>query len=152
MSRRKPISKAYRSRVKARANSLKGAAVKKSYYNTNLKVVRDVYAKVDANARSAQYRAYKTDSYFIITELDKFVEEEMYELADLRTKQTGFNWEVDHIQPLSKGGNHSIANLQVTTRAWNRAKNNRNSDAFPYLLTYNLWQKVDRVKEVATNV
>jgi len=136
MKRRNQITKAMRSRAKAKANSTRTAALKQSYYNSN-KAVRDVYAKVDSNARAAQYRAKKTDNNYIITELDRFVEQEMYDLAMLRSKHTGFDWEVDHVIPLSKDGHHSIANIQVTTMSWNRAKGNRNADVFPYLLTYN---------------
>ena len=61
---------------------------------------------------------------------DRWALREIYELARQRTLETGFAWEVDHIQPLSKGGKHSLDNLQVVPRDWNRRKHNRNADKY----------------------
>ncbi|WP_373530767.1 HNH endonuclease [Nostoc sp.] len=35
------------------------------------------------------------------------------------------DYEVDHIIPLSKGGNHDVSNLQYLTKALNVSKKNR---------------------------
>ena len=41
------------------------------------------------------------------------------------SEQTGIAFEVDHIVPISKGGQHCLSNLQCITRADNRAKGNK---------------------------
>jgi hypothetical protein len=63
-----------------------------------------------------------------LTELDKFVIEEIYNLAKVRTEQIGFDWHVDHIKPLSKGGLHKPTNLQVVPATWNLQKKNNNEE------------------------
>ena len=52
----------------------------------------------------------------------------MYNLAQTRTEQIGFDWHVDHIKPLTKGGLHKPTNLQVVPGSWNLAKGNRSED------------------------
>ena len=54
----------------------------------------------------------------------------MYDLAQRRTEQTGFAWEVDHIIPLTKGGLHKPTNLQVVPASWNKSKGNRSEDKY----------------------
>lgn len=53
---------------------------------------------------------------------------EFYSLAAIKTRLTGYKWEVDHIIPL-KGRNvsglHTIYNLQVIPAIENRSKNNK---------------------------
>lgn len=59
---------------------------------------------------------------------NKFFIEEIYELAQRRSKMFGKRWEVDHIIPI-KGkdicGLHVETNLQVIPRSINASKNNR---------------------------
>jgi len=77
----------------------------------------------EANRRALKFRAT-----IRLTELDKFVIDEMYNLAQTRTEQIGFDWHVDHIKPLTKGGLHKPTNLQVVPGSWNLAKGNRSED------------------------
>ena len=76
-------------------------------------------------AFAAERRALKFRATIRLTELDKFVIDEMYNLAQLRTEQTGFEWHVDHIVPLTKGGLHKPTNLQVVPGTWNLSKHNK---------------------------
>lgn len=57
-----------------------------------------------------------------------FIINEIYDLADIRTKITGIKWEVDHIVPLQSDivcGLHWEYNLQVITKSQNVKKGNR---------------------------
>lgn len=57
-----------------------------------------------------------------------FFIEEIYHLATLRTKLSGFAWEVDHIVPLQGKrvcGLHVENNLQVIPASKNRSKGNK---------------------------
>lgn len=61
-------------------------------------------------------------------ELDQFIVEEMYDLAERRTVATGFKWSVDHMVPLKSKtvcGLHCSANLQVIPHSENQKKGNR---------------------------
>ena len=80
--------------------------------------------------KAKNYTQQKKDNNFIQTEFQKFVAQEMYDLAQIRKKQTGFDWHVDHIEPLSKGGKHAINNLQVVPALWNLSKGNRNKNVY----------------------
>lgn len=58
----------------------------------------------------------------------KFILEEAYELAQLRTKATGIKWHVDHIVPLKSPivcGLHCEANIQVIPAVDNIRKSNQ---------------------------
>jgi len=49
---------------------------------------------------------------------------ELYKLA-LELREHGFDVEVDHIIPLSKGGHHHSSNLQILFATHNRSKSNK---------------------------
>lgn len=79
-------------------------------------------------AREAKRRTAKlqrTPSW--VNEDDHWVFEQAYELAALRTKMFGFQWEVDHVIPLQGkivSGFHTPTNLQVIPSTVNRQKYN----------------------------
>ena len=100
-------------------NKDKVAAWKKKWSDNN----KDKKCVSSANRRALKFRAT-----IRLTELDKFVIDEMYSLAKLKTEQTGFSWHVDHIKPLTKGGLHKPTNLQVVPASWNLSKGNRSED------------------------
>jgi len=57
-----------------------------------------------------------------------FILKEAYSLARLRTKVTGFRWEVDHIVPLTSDlvcGLHNEFNIRVIPMVENRSKGNK---------------------------
>jgi hypothetical protein len=121
--------KAYREKNKEKIRALNKTYYedhkekKKAYYEVWAKNNRDIKNINDANRRALQFRAT-----IRLTELDKFVIDELYNLAKLRTEQTGFSWHVDHIKPLTKGGLHKPTNLQVVPGIWNVTKGNRSED------------------------
>jgi 5-methylcytosine-specific restriction endonuclease McrA len=82
------------------------------------------------NAKASIRRSRKRKANEILDSEDRWVLREIYALAKQRALDTGFAWEVDHIQPLSKGGKHSLDNLQVVPAIWNRRKHNRNADKY----------------------
>jgi len=119
--RKKAWAEANRERSNAhkRAWNKKNPGYKKEWRENN---------KDRINATVANRRALKFRATIRLTELDKFVVEEMYNLAQLRTEQTGFEWHVDHIKPLTKGGLHKPTNLQVVPGTWNLSKGNRSEE------------------------
>lgn len=65
-----------------------------------------------------------------LDELSKFVLREAVDLAKTRTKLSGIEWHVDHIQPISKGGSSHYTNIQVAPAVWNRKKSNFSNAKF----------------------
>ena len=64
------------------------------------------------------------------SEFDRFVLEEAVSLAYRRKQLTAFDWHVDHIVPVSKGGTSAANNLQVVPATWNRRKSNKHTERF----------------------
>ena len=78
------------------------------------------------NAATALRRAQKKNATPVWA--NRFFMREAYHLAKLRTKMTGFKWEVDHIYPLQSDvvcGLHVENNLQVIPAVLNRQKGNK---------------------------
>ena len=80
-------------------------------------------------AKNAKYRASRikrTPRW--LTDDDKWMISEIYELAALRTKMTGMKWHVDHIIPLNGkivSGLHVPENMQVIPSVLNFRKHNQ---------------------------
>ena len=81
-------------------------------------------------ASNARYRAKKFSATIYMTKEDKVKIDELYVIASDATRLFGYNWAVDHIVPLNKGGLHKLSNLQVVPASWNSAKGDRNSDVY----------------------
>ena len=77
-----------------------------------------------------KYQLMRSSSEKALEEFDSFVLTEAVRLCKLRTRQTGSPWHVDHIVPVSKGGESSANNLQVVPAFWNRQKSNKHSGRF----------------------
>jgi hypothetical protein len=80
-------------------------------------------------SKSSRYRSSKLKATPIwITNEHKWLIDEAYHLAKVRSKSTGFLWHVDHIIPL-KGKNvcglHVIENLQLLPAIQNISKGNK---------------------------
>ena len=56
--------------------------------------------------------------------------QEAVSLARLRERLVGGKWHVDHIVPVSKGGDSRPDNLQVVPATWNRRKSNVHAERF----------------------
>lgn len=65
-----------------------------------------------------------------ISELDYLVLTEAVDLAKRRKLLTGYDWHVDHIIPVTKGGLTNADNLQVVPASWNRSKSNKHTQRF----------------------
>lgn len=90
-----------------------------NYYAEN----RSKLANKTANYRSKKLQ--RTPSW--LTDSDKWMIEEAYELAALRTRITGIAWHVDHVIPLqgeTVSGLHTPYNLQVIVGKINQSKSN----------------------------
>lgn len=79
---------------------------------------------MDAKRRAA--KLCRTPKWLSLKDI--WMIEEIYDLAALRTKMTGFTWHVDHIIPLQGkkvSGLHVPANLRVVPGSENLAKSNK---------------------------
>ncbi len=84
-------------------------------------------AKVNAWSRKHQLAKRRRTPAWLSVD-DFWLMEQAYELAQLRTKIFGFEWQVDHILPLQGGlvsGLHVPHNLQVIPASSNRSKSNK---------------------------
>ena len=82
------------------------------------------------NYYGARYRATKFGATIYMTKEEKSKIAELYTIAKDASKLFGYDWAVDHIVPLNKGGLHKLSNLQVVPASWNSAKRDRNSDVY----------------------
>ena len=82
-----------------------------------------------ATADTAKYRADKdkrTPNW--LTEFDHIHIKALYQLAAMRTRESGFPWHVDHVIPLrgkNVSGLHTPANMRVIPGEENERKNNQ---------------------------
>ncbi|EPY3962325.1 hypothetical protein ACXDGR_000153 [Klebsiella pneumoniae] len=95
-----------------------------------------LYQKYETKVKKAS-AMYSASKRLIVTikgdilkgeEWDRFVKSEMKEMREIRTKETGVKWEIDHIIPI-KGKNicglNVWYNLQLITKSDNYKKRNK---------------------------
>ena len=106
------------------------------YYSENKSKIADARAmyvknnKGKVNSWKANRRAKLFGSTVYMTKEDKAKIAELYTIAKDASKLFGYDWAVDHIVPLNKGGLHKLSNLQVVPATWNSAKRDRNCDTY----------------------
>jgi len=117
------------------ANRVNRLNYKKSYRVQNKELISSkdkIYRKenkgiVNAkNRRRELSKINRTPTW--LSDLDKWLIDEIYHLSALRTELTGVEWHVDHIIPLQGeivSGLHVPSNLQVITAKENLIKGNR---------------------------
>lgn len=101
-------------------NAVAARIQKQEYQRNNL----HIYAKIKAKRKAEQLK--RTPVW--LSPDDKWMIEQAYELAALRTKTFGFSWHVDHVIPLqgkTVSGLHTPYNLQVIPGVENIRKGNR---------------------------
>ena len=126
------VKKHNRAQYNVHAEKIKAGA--KKYYAKNLdsiKVKSKEYQKQNLsvfaanNAKRDAAKSKRTPAW--LTEDDKWLMAQAYELAALRAKMVGGVWHVDHILPLQGkkvSGLHVPINLQVIPAKANRSKSN----------------------------
>lgn len=77
-----------------------------------------------------RYQLMRRSGERVLNAFDAWVVKEAVELARLRKQICGGEWHVDHIIPVSKGGQCTHDNLQVVPAFWNRSKSNKHTGRF----------------------
>ena len=75
-------------------------------------------------------RAYRRTLQKALDPCEFWVLQEAVGLARLREAVVGGKWHVDHIIPVSKGGDSRPNNIQVVPATWNRRKSNVTAERF----------------------
>jgi hypothetical protein len=115
-----PVAHSDKKKASYERTKEKHLAQKRVYRQTN---------KAKVNALAKAYKVRKKNRIPKWVDKDHmWLIKEAYELAQLRTKQFGFSWHVDHIVPIQGelvSGLHVIENLQVIPAIENIKKKNK---------------------------
>ena len=109
--------------------SKRGCNKDESLRHTWLNKYSPIYKAKSAEA-NARRRLLKLNAEAIMTEAEKENYTNLVVIRDNATALFGYDWHIDHVIPLTKGGTNAVDNLEVVPALWNLAKNNRNSDSF----------------------
>jgi CRISPR/Cas system Type II protein with McrA/HNH and RuvC-like nuclease domain len=77
-----------------------------------------------------RYQLMRRSGERVLDAFDAWVLSEAVELSKKREALSGGKWHVDHIIPVSRGGQCSYDNLQVVPAYWNRSKSNKHTGMF----------------------
>jgi len=77
-----------------------------------------------------RYQLIRRSGEQALNPFDAWVLREAVALTRLRKQVCGGEWHVDHIVPVSKGGQCTHDNLQVVPAYWNRTKSNIHTEQF----------------------
>ena len=77
-----------------------------------------------------RYQLMRRSGEQALDDFCKWVLLEAVHLAKLREQTCGGKWHVDHITPVSKGGQSTYDNIQVVPAYWNRKKSNKHTGRF----------------------
>jgi len=75
-------------------------------------------------------RSYRRTLEKALNPFEFWVLQEAVALARLREHVVGGHWHVDHVLPVSKGGDSRPDNIQVVPAIWNRRKSNVHTERF----------------------
>jgi|TARA_R110000824_G_scaffold47656_4_gene135490 hypothetical protein len=87
----------------------------------------DVFLAVKAIRRAKKWGSYK-----LLSKEEKMMCRSFYTEAKERNQESKTKWVVDHIIPISKGGEHTPNNLQVVPEKWNMHKANKDWGKYKY--------------------
>lgn len=93
------------------------------------RAAREKWAK-NNQAYFTAMRSYRRTLEKELNPFEFWVLQEAVSLARLRESMVGGRWHVDHIVPVSKGGDSRPDNLQVVPAIWNRRKSNVHAKRF----------------------
>jgi 5-methylcytosine-specific restriction endonuclease McrA len=80
-----------------------------------------IFAKIGAKRRARKINQTPTD----LSTLESSMIEALYFMSRVLSKSCGEPFHIDHITPLSKGGQHKFDNLQILSAEQNLRKGNR---------------------------
>ena len=77
------------------------------------------------NKREIDAAKYRHDKRSTSIESESGAINQMYLLRSRLTRCLGIEFHLDHTIPISKGGTHTIGNLEVVPASWNESKSDR---------------------------
>ena len=77
-----------------------------------------------------KYQLVRRSGEKMLDDFSSWILMEAIQLAKLREKLCGGSWHVDHIVPVSQGGQSTHDNIQVVPAYWNRSKSNKHTGRF----------------------
>lgn len=115
------------------ANRAKDRETSRVWNENNKDKIAGYYSTDKAKARNAKAQARRRALKAGSEVVSGYEEGLLYQLARTFTTATGIRHEVDHIMPISRGGDHEIDNLMIIPESTNRIKHDTVIDWPPIL-------------------